>query len=126
MDSKQPEVQDDEHLLLDEEEGWLSEAAETAFTEIFQRFDVDKDGLLSFQEIQSFALAASGRKFTAKELRDLKDNELLDAQGKWTLHGFLSFFHLQTCSHVCSSNSTSFSSYPPAPRNMEGLEQVWL
>lgn len=115
-------------LLIDEDEAWLTQAAEAAFTEIFKRFDVDNDGLLSFQEIQAFALAANGKKFTAKELRELRDGELLDAQGKWTLHGFLSFFHLQTSSHVCAPPCWSLVAHRSdlARRNVERSHQVWL
>ena len=47
--------------LLDEEDAFTPLALQ-ALTEIFQRFDLDNDGVFSQQEIDAFAIASNGKK----------------------------------------------------------------
>ena len=43
-------------------------------TEIFRRFDVDKDGVLNDAELNAYAVACNGKPFDEQTLIDIRDN----------------------------------------------------
>jgi len=101
--------------LLDDDEDWFLPKAEAVLEEIFRRFDshhqpfpmtdsaqsLPKREELYWEEndLQSFALATNGRKFTKDELNEVRMNLEHDDKGRLTCQGFMCFYHLQTTSH---------------------------
>ncbi|KAI8820679.1 uncharacterized protein EV422DRAFT_567574 [Fimicolochytrium jonesii] len=73
-------------------------AAERALREIFARFDVDKDGALSPAEVDDFAVATNGEKFSEDTHSELTTYFECTDDGKLTLEGFMDMYHLQTLS----------------------------
>ncbi|TPX57203.1 hypothetical protein PhCBS80983_g03983 [Powellomyces hirtus] len=71
-------------------------AAESAFREIFARFDADGDGALSPAEVDAFAVAANGEKFDKATHAELVSSFETTAAGFLTLAGFLDMLHLQS------------------------------
>ena len=83
--------------LLDNDGDWFLPSAESALTEIFNRFDADGDGQWTIRETQSFATATNGKPFTTEELYEVTNHFFKD--NKLPRQGFLQFYHLQTSSH---------------------------
>ncbi|KAI8998220.1 hypothetical protein BC832DRAFT_542174 [Gaertneriomyces semiglobifer] len=83
--------------LLDDDDVFIP-ACEAALKEIFHRFDVDKDGALSRDERDAFAVAANGEKFSEESHAELLEYFDCTPDGKLTLEGFLEMYHLQTSS----------------------------
>jgi Ca2+-binding EF-hand superfamily protein len=78
----------------------LTEQFEGVLRSLFKRFDVDKDGLLSIQELNGFCQACNaGKKFSDDEIEEMRDyldwDESADALKEY---GFLQMYHLQTTS----------------------------
>ncbi|KAJ3055159.1 hypothetical protein HK097_011313 [Rhizophlyctis rosea] len=82
--------------LLDDNDQFLPEV-QKALLEIFDKFDLDKDGKLNNAELDAFAVASNGEPFDDASLNDLFANFDND-KGKLTKDGFLDMFHLQTLS----------------------------
>ena len=81
---------------LTDESGDLIPQCEAALKEIFDRFDEDKDGSLSNEEIDNFAKACNGgNTLSATEKEELKNFDHT-AEGNITLTGFLQMYSLQT------------------------------
>ena len=83
--------------LLAPDGDWFLPAAESALTEIFDRFDADGDGHWTIKETQAFATATNGKPFTTEELYEVTTHFFKDS--KLPRQGFLQFYHLQTSSH---------------------------
>lgn len=76
--------------------GELSHALQAALHQVFHKFDVDRDGALSTDELQAFARACNdGDCFSEEELQDLRFFKTTE-QGWLTLKGFLQLYHTQT------------------------------
>ncbi|KAJ2742117.1 hypothetical protein GGI20_004707 [Coemansia sp. BCRC 34301] len=69
---------------------------ETALTEIFERYDIDKDGALNDKEIQAFATFTNGSPFTEADLADIRTNLDCTKDGALLKGGFLQLYSLQT------------------------------
>ncbi|KAF9975740.1 hypothetical protein BGZ73_000490 [Actinomortierella ambigua] len=81
--------------LLDEED-CLTVEAEDALLEIFDRYDLDKDGALNDEELDSFARDTNGDVFdedTRAEITGFLDT---NDKGHLTRKGFLQMYNLQT------------------------------
>ncbi|RKO88687.1 hypothetical protein BDK51DRAFT_17305 [Blyttiomyces helicus] len=76
----------------------LIPAAESALREIFARFDVDKDGCLNESELDAFAVASNGEKFSSDDKEQIWTTFETRAGSKLTEDGFIDMFHLQTTS----------------------------
>jgi len=85
--------------LLDAEGDWFVPGAEKALTEIFNRFDSNKDGAWNIADSQQFAVATNGKPFTTEELNEILQHFERGESGGWTTKGFLQFYHLQSSSH---------------------------
>lgn len=85
--------------ILDSKSNWFTPDAEAVFISIFNRFDADKDGAWTVNEIQSFAQFTNGAMFSKDELTEIKTNLQHDKAGNLTRQGFLDFYTLQTQSH---------------------------
>ncbi|KAJ2358895.1 hypothetical protein IWW50_003081 [Coemansia erecta] len=71
---------------------------EQALLEIFDRYDEDKDGMLSDTELQAFAKFTNGSEFGTDELTDIHDYLKCDERGWLLKEGFLQMYSLQTAS----------------------------
>ena len=85
-----------ESLLKD---GELTAPFKQCLVEIFNRFDVDNDKVLSEEELQAFSSSANkdGHEFTAEEISDMKS--MFDWDGTkngLSLRGFVQFYKQQT------------------------------
>ncbi|KAJ1820570.1 hypothetical protein GGH91_002493 [Coemansia sp. RSA 2671] len=69
---------------------------EQALAEIFERYDLDKDGALNDEEIQAFATFTNGSPFTESDLADIRTNLDCNEQGALLKGGFLQLYSLQT------------------------------
>ncbi|KAI9599455.1 hypothetical protein BDF19DRAFT_492928 [Syncephalis fuscata] len=84
--------------LFDTEEDFFTPACEAALKEIFNRFDVDKDGALSLKELNAFAVATNGDSFTEETIEEIQENFDVNDNNDLTLRGFLEMYTLQTMS----------------------------
>ena len=99
-------TEDDAPLIAGDE--WLSKPFATALEELFRRFDVDEDNLLSKEELKLYSIAANenNRCFTDVELQEIedyfdwKDGGGQHKKGGLTLRGWYDMYHTQTCSEV--------------------------
>jgi Ca2+-binding EF-hand superfamily protein len=83
--------------LLDDED-WFTPSAERVLTEIFEKFDVDKDGALNKNELDAFATATNGTPFDKETLQEIKDAFDVNEKEDLTKKGFFEMYHLQTLS----------------------------
>ncbi|KNC82120.1 hypothetical protein SARC_05589 [Sphaeroforma arctica JP610] len=83
-------------LLVDFDADFLTKRATEVLTEVFNRFDEDKDGFLSDKEMDAFAEVCNGEKFEDEDRDDIK-NTFGSENGKFTLEGFHNLFMLQSC-----------------------------
>ncbi|KAJ2889968.1 hypothetical protein IWW38_004392 [Coemansia aciculifera] len=74
----------------------LSPKCEAALTEIFERYDKDRDGALNDSEIQAFAMFTNGSPFTEVDLADIRTNLDCTEDGALLKCGFLQLYSLQT------------------------------
>uniref|UniRef100_A0A7S2DM18 EF-hand domain-containing protein n=1 Tax=Octactis speculum TaxID=3111310 RepID=A0A7S2DM18_9STRA len=76
--------------------GMSPELVET-LDSIFQRFDLDGDGVLSLEELQSFARECNdGEVFEEEEIDQLREFFETDETGQLTREGFHQMYHTQT------------------------------
>jgi len=85
-------------VLLDPSgEHGLSDPFRVVLIEVFERFDVDRDGALCRDELQNFAVAANaGEDLQDDEVEQLQQFFETDGKGNLTLKGFLQMYHMQT------------------------------
>ncbi len=91
--------------FLDDEDSFLPQVTK-CLLEIFDRFDVDKDGTLNDKEIGAYFAATNDMDFSDDEeeemeqevLQEIKDNFETDDNGNLTKRGFLEMYQLQTLS----------------------------
>lgn len=83
--------------FFDDEDAFL-EPVSKALTEIFEKFDHDKDGLLNEKELQQFVMATNGQKLDERSLQEIRENFHVDDQNRLTKRGFLEMYQLQTLS----------------------------
>lgn len=80
--------------LLDEQEQFTKET-ESVLNEIFSRFDIDKDGALSFNELQEFAIKTNGSEFSNEAINEIQTYfDCIDS--KLTKKGFYEMYFMQT------------------------------
>lgn len=99
--SKQNDSADSSREALLEEDGAATRKFKQVLVEIFGRFDIDKDGVLSHAELRVFSgVANEGREFTDEELEELE--EFFDwkegPEGGLTLRGWMDMYLTQTSS----------------------------
>lgn len=76
---------------------WLAPAFQTVLNQVFARFDVDGDGLLSMEELQAFAAACNGgARLSDDEIEQVQDYFNTDDNGNLTPNGFGQMMHMQT------------------------------
>jgi Ca2+-binding EF-hand superfamily protein len=78
------------------EDSQLHPDLEKALRDVFDRFDVDKDGALNKEELDEFAKATNGEVFDKETLADIKENFEVNDKGWLTRDGFVDMYHLQT------------------------------
>jgi len=84
-------------LLDPEGECGLSDKFCAVLREVFARFDVDKDGGLSKDELQNFAVAANaGSNLEEDEVQQLQQFFETDSNGYLTQKGFFQMYQMQT------------------------------
>jgi len=71
--------------------------------QVFERFDVNKDGALDKSELNTFHLTVNGEPLKDASFQVLTENLECNSSGALTLNGFKNFYHLQTLS---DSNET--------------------
>eukprot|EP01119_Soliformovum_irregulare_P009332 TRINITY_DN22576_c0_g1_i1.p2 TRINITY_DN22576_c0_g1~~TRINITY_DN22576_c0_g1_i1.p2 ORF type:complete len:116 (-),score=35.16 TRINITY_DN22576_c0_g1_i1:148-495(-) len=76
--------------------GDFTEDAIKLFQEIFDRFDEDKDGFLNEKELDAFAIACNGEKFTAETKKEIIESFDVNSKDELSKKGFIELFHLQT------------------------------
>ncbi|KAG0226914.1 hypothetical protein BGW41_004022 [Actinomortierella wolfii] len=81
--------------LLDEEDCLIQEA-EDALMEIFDRYDVDKDGALNDEELDAFARDTNGDVFDEDTRAEITGFLDVNDKGHLTKKGFLQMYNLQT------------------------------
>eukprot|EP00941_MAST-03F_sp_MAST-3F-sp1_P000837 g837.t1 len=67
--------------------------------ELFRRFDVDGDCLLSPNELNDYARACNGAPFSRKELEEVRqflDTKEIDGEHYLTIRGFTELYHTQS------------------------------
>ncbi|KAJ2485933.1 hypothetical protein IWW37_005787 [Coemansia sp. RSA 2050] len=69
---------------------------EAALSEIFERYDLDKDGALNDKEMQAFATFTNGAPFTETDLADIRTNLDCTGDGALLKGGFIQLYSLQT------------------------------
>ncbi|KAF9108960.1 hypothetical protein BGX29_000048 [Mortierella sp. GBA35] len=84
--------------VLVEEDGAFTKECEAALVAIFERYDVDKDGALSNDELDAFAKDTNGAVFDEDSRNEITEFLDLDDKGQLTLKGFLQMYNLQTTS----------------------------
>ena len=84
--------------FFDAEIGDLSERIKEIFAEIFDRFDIDKDGALDDVELDNFVLKCSGRVFSQEEKNDILENFDINDKKQLKKSGFIQMYSLQTMS----------------------------
>ncbi|PWA03040.1 hypothetical protein BB558_000807 [Smittium angustum] len=83
--------------LLDENMD-LSDKFADALKEIFNRYDLDRDGALNDKEIEAFAQFTNGNAFSEAELNEIKLYLNCNDEGHLTLSGFYELYSLQASS----------------------------
>ncbi|KAI9298572.1 hypothetical protein K502DRAFT_322761 [Neoconidiobolus thromboides FSU 785] len=81
--------------ILDEE-GYLKESIADLIEEVFESFDVDKDGVLNSEELQAFSVKLNGKPFSKEELKEIEEYFDIDDNGFITKAGFHQMFDLQS------------------------------
>ncbi|KAF9168304.1 hypothetical protein DFQ27_002392 [Actinomortierella ambigua] len=81
--------------LLDEDDG-LTIEAEDALLEIFDRYDLDKDGALKDEELDAFAMDTNGDVFDEDTRTEITGFLDVNEKGHLTRKGFLQMYNLQT------------------------------
>lgn len=80
-----------------EANGSLTPKFQAVLTEVFTKYDIDRDGGLCLEELEAFARASqSGSKIDESELKQLGQFFETDKNGYLTLKGFQQMFVLQT------------------------------
>ena len=75
----------------------LTDKFRIVLREVFERFDEDKDGGLSREELQNFAVAANaGSDLEDDEVEQLQQFFETNDKGHLTLKGFFQMYHMQT------------------------------
>jgi len=99
-EKSQPLGQKREIVRLTNKDGDLVGACERALTEIFTRYDVDKDGALNESELDAYAKKTNGTEtgFSDQEKQEITEYFEINAEGALTLRGFLQLYQLQTMS----------------------------
>ncbi|KAG5461623.1 MAG: hypothetical protein BJ554DRAFT_6155 [Olpidium bornovanus] len=85
--------------LLDEEDedGDLTAEFERVLREVFERFDVDRDGEWSTDELQAFAAETNGEQFDDDSLKEIAENfECSRGTGNLLPAGFVQLYSVQT------------------------------
>ncbi len=82
--------------LIDDQTDDFTEKCRQALTEIFQRFDLDKDGSLNEAELDAYAMVCNEKVLSQEEKGEIKTYFKLDEKGNLTLEGFLDMYHMQT------------------------------
>jgi len=86
-----------EHLLDPNGQYGLSDKFRLCLSEVFERFDEGKDGALSRDELQNFAVAANaGNNLQDDEVTQLQQFFETNSKGELTLKGFMQMYHMQT------------------------------
>jgi Ca2+-binding EF-hand superfamily protein len=77
------------------EDGDLTPNFESVLSDIFDRFDIDRDGRFSLEELKSFALAANGTALSDDDVEQITG--FFDCvDGMLTKAGFSDMYHTQT------------------------------
>ena len=82
-------------LLLDEEDAFLPHITEK-LTEIFGRFDEDKDGVLNDGELSEYFRATNGQPMGKDVKKEIQEAFDVDKDGNLTAKGFIEMYQLQT------------------------------
>ena len=102
------ELKESDDPLLDDI-GDLSDAFRAVLNEIFNRFDVDRDGLLVEKELQNFARACNGKDFPPEEVAEVWQffacGKNLAGDRGLQLEGFLDLYLTQTGARSLDSHN---------------------
>jgi Ca2+-binding EF-hand superfamily protein len=82
-------------LLLDDEDAFLPHIA-AKLTEIFNKFDVDQDGLFKGSELAEYFRATNGEDMGEDVKKEIEEAFDVDSDGNLTLKGFIEMYQLQT------------------------------
>eukprot|EP01134_Creolimax_fragrantissima_P006873 CFRG6873T1 len=94
-------------LLMDFDVDDLSTRAREVLTEVFHRFDVDKDGRFNDSELDAFAQVCNGEPFTEEEKEEILDTFECE-DGSLLLEGFLNLYMLQSCARPLDTMTDLF------------------
>lgn len=74
---------------------WFTHGCQLALEQVFRRFDKDRDGALSVEELQAFARACNGgESFDDDEIDQIKKFFETDQRQNLTRKGFLQMYHV--------------------------------
>uniref|UniRef100_A0A6B2LKI2 EF-hand domain-containing protein n=1 Tax=Arcella intermedia TaxID=1963864 RepID=A0A6B2LKI2_9EUKA len=85
-------------MLLDSTTGNATAQFGYVLGKIFERFDVDGDGLLNEEELKAFSVCCNGEPFDEDTLLEMRENFVVSEDGSLTLEGFVQMYLLQTSS----------------------------
>jgi len=86
-------------LITEDEDEWFTPECESLLKEIFETFDLDKDGYWNEKEMDSYFSKTNGKKLSSDDYKEIIESFDVNAKNELSLRGFYELYHLQTLNY---------------------------